>query len=199
MSRVGGYLLTVLAAVLAVLLYGEWQTSPSGSPSELQGGRPPVWAPVTARAANPHDHDMRWAELILARPLFSPTRRPPEMTDHDKPGLVAVPRLAGVVVGAGQAGAIFAEAGSKPIVVKVGDRVGPYTVKSVAVGQVTVEGPSGTEVLHPAFAPSGGESGRQTTALPQPLPPALPGLLGGGQIPSPDAIRRLIEKQENRQ
>jgi len=98
------------------------------------------------------DHTEEWAETVLARPLFSPNRRPPATTPGAAPGPVALPRLAGVMVGPFGKLAIFAgTADGKPTVASEGSSLGNYVVEAIEVGQVTVQGPGGRRLLHPAF------------------------------------------------
>ncbi len=94
---------------------------------------------------------------ILARPVFSPTRRPPAETVAPTPaperGPAALPRLTAVLVGPFGGRAIFAATdGGKPLVVEAGDRVGEFRVQSIETGQVTLIGPEGVRQLRPRFA-----------------------------------------------
>ncbi len=121
-------------------------------------------------------------DAILARPLFSPDRRPTPVAASG-PAAAAVnglPRLAGVLVSSFGRSAIFAPAsGGKPLTAAEGARLGPYTVQSIEVGQVTVLGPDGVQVLHPSFDPN---AARPENPTPAPSPtPAVPRVPGPGQ------------------
>jgi hypothetical protein len=120
---------------------------------------PPDYAshPVAARVAlGAHDHladapgaaDHRaeWLNEIMARPLFSPTRRPVETT------VSGLPRLTGIVVAGSERVAIFAAPGNQnPIVAHSGARVGAYEVQTIGDEGVTVAGPGGTTLIRPIF------------------------------------------------
>jgi hypothetical protein len=91
--------------------------------------------------------------------LFNRDRRP---TPPDAPSASGgpatpdgLPRLTGVMVGPFGRSAIFAAPeGGKPTIVNEGSNVGVYTVSNIGPGEVTVEGPEGTRVLHPMFDPN---------------------------------------------
>jgi hypothetical protein len=98
------------------------------------------------------DNLQAWVSPILARPLFSPDRRPAaEMDNVAAPGAPHLPRLSGILIGPFGRSAIFANTGSKPIVLGEGGRIDAYTVKSIDAAQVQLEGPNGVQRLQPAF------------------------------------------------
>jgi hypothetical protein len=87
-------------------------------------------------------------EVVLARPIFSETRRPPA----DAASESFQPRLTGVLVSNVARTAIFAVGSShKLIALAEGGSLGPNVVQSIIAGQVTMSGPDGTRVLHPTF------------------------------------------------
>jgi hypothetical protein len=93
---------------------------------------------------------------ILARPLFSPSRRPSHGNlggDADASGL-ADARLAGIVVEPGRRFAIFAPTGAKPLTVTEGEIVSGWRVESISPSEVSVTGPDGTKTLQPKFDPN---------------------------------------------
>ena len=96
-------------------------------------------------------------EIILARPLFNPSRRPPPgSTSSDSAGPAALPRLSGVLVSPTGKSLIFAGlANGKPVVVTEGGRIGSYVVKSIGAGEAIVNGPDGTKTLRPVFGTPG--------------------------------------------
>lgn len=98
------------------------------------------------------DHTREWVTIALARPLFSPNRRPAADLAGAVGGSPAgLPRLAGIVVGPLGRSAIFAVDGGKPIVVQEGGRVAAYLVKSIEAEEVRLLGPDGARVLSPSF------------------------------------------------
>jgi hypothetical protein len=115
------------------------------------------------------DHRAKWLNEILARPLFSPTRRPVETT------VSGLPRLTGIVMTGSERVAIFAAPGNDhPIVARAGARVGAYEVQSIGDEGVTVAGPTGITLIRPIFdvarpatpAPSGTPGARPVPARP---------------------------------
>lgn len=149
-----------------------------------------------ARAVSvPVDHTDEWVATILARPLFSRDRRPAPPAASTGPSGPAntndLPRLTGVMVGPFGRSAIFAAAeGGKPTVVNEGSNVGPYTVSNIGPGEVTVEGPEGSRVLHPVFDPNAPRREPVAPVIPsvnsplgQPGVPGLPGFPGVPGVP----------------
>ncbi len=133
-------------------------------------------------AARPAAQAAAWAQTALARPLFSPTRRPAPAPAAAAPGAPAgLPRVTAILVSPGGKSVIFAAGdGGKPVVAGEGSRVGAYQVQSIEVGRVTVLGPGGPQVLGPSFdespppKPSGAPDLSSLLGLPG-LPPPKPG------------------------
>jgi hypothetical protein len=106
---------------------------------------------------------------ILARPLFSPSRRPPQNAGGntaDDAGL-GDSRLAGIVIEPGHRFAIFAPEGAKPLTVTEGETVSGWRVDSISPREVSLTGPDGTRTLQPKFDPN-------LAPPPQPAPPSAP-------------------------
>lgn len=137
--------------------------------------RQPAPAPQPA-AARPADQAASWAGVALARPLFSPTRRPAAQAEAPVAATPArLPRVAGILISPGDKSVIFAGgAGGKPVVAREGGRVGAYQVQSIEVGRVTVVGPEGVRVLSASF--DAAAPARSPAAADQ---GGLAGLLGG--------------------
>jgi hypothetical protein len=141
-----------------------------------------------------------WVRTILERPLFSPSRRPGQVVV----ATTEVPRLAGIIIGPGGARAIFATGGdARAIVAGVGAHAGPYLIRAVAPAGVSVVGPNGPELLHPAFDRNAARSG----AVPGGGAPGGPGssildLLrarvqnGEGMRPAPSPPQRFQAPQK---
>ena len=121
----------------------------------------------------------RYDELlatILARPLFSATRRPPPRGGNDATldsGLSDT-RLTGIVIAPGHRIAIFAPIGARALVVGEGETVSGWRVERITAGDVSLSGPSGTKTLQPKFDPN----------LAPPPPPAV----AGPGNPQPGAV-----------
>jgi hypothetical protein len=127
---------------------------------------------------------------ILARPLFSPSRRPPQSklgNAADDSGL-ADSRLAGIVIEPGRRFAIFAPQGAKFLTVTEGETVSGWRVDSISPREVSLSGPDGTRILQPKFDPNLAPPSDETTT-PTPVfgvPPnlrAAPGVV----VPQPGA------------
>jgi len=127
---------------------------------------------------------------ILARPLFSPSRRPPQ-TNTGKvadDGGFADSRLAGIVIEAGRRFAIFAPEGAKALTVIEGETVSGWRVESISPREVALSGPDGTKTLQPKFDPN------LAPPPPEPAPPppqvgaAPPNIRAApGVVPQPGA------------
>jgi hypothetical protein len=154
----------VLLAGLAVLLGGVLA-------AELLPDAPPTDAPLVPEAglavpappapASAVPDPARWVDVLLARPLFSPGRRP--AAEAASAG-AELPRLAGIIITPAGRRAIFAAAGAgRPSVLAEGERIGGYVVRSIAPAQVVVSGPEGDRVIHPSLAKSP-EAGQQAAS-----------------------------------
>ena len=100
----------------------------------------------------------RYGELlavILARPLFSSTRRPaPRSVDSIVDSGLSDTRLAGIVIAPGHRIAIFASNGEKPLAVSEGQTVSGWRVEHITSREVSLSGPGGTKTLQPKFDPN---------------------------------------------
>ncbi len=127
-----------------------------GPPNELRAPMPPPSQQQTRVSVSAsRNQDDQNVSTILARPLFSPTRRAPASAPAPKDALPELPRLTGVIVTPAGNCAIFAGTGDrKSVVIGEAARIGQYVVRSIEVNAVTVSGPGGQRVLHPAFDPN---------------------------------------------
>lgn len=156
---------------------------------------PPAPLRTASRPAATPGIQQQALAAILARPLFSPSRRPAATPTASGAPPAVLPRLAGTIVHGVDRSVIFTLAsGGKPVVAHEGSIVGGYTVRAIQAGRVTLAGPDGEHVLRPAFGP-------QTSAAAQPpigtpaLPPGaagpaslnLPGLRGFAGLPAPQS------------
>jgi hypothetical protein len=137
--------------------------------------------PAALPLARPRQPRHQYDELlatILARPLFSSTRRPPPpggRNTADDSGL-ADTRLTGIVIAPGHRIAIFAPLGTKALSVSEGQLVSGWRVERITAQQVSLTGPNGTRTLQPKFdpnlAPPPSPAGTGN-APPAPVPPVL--------------------------
>lgn len=214
-GRLAPVLLALLAAALVATIWLELRGRSRDS-EVMVAPAPGAVVPATGRLVAPdRDQLARLAATVLARPLFSPGRRPPAAAAAGPaapaPGL---PRIAGVFVTPAGRRAIFAaDKGGKPVVVGEGGQIGAFTVKSIRDGQVTVHGPEGERVLSPAFDPeasapvpnSPATFGATPAATPaggigipglpgfrlQPQPPGIGGIPGLTATPPPATAPRV--------
>jgi hypothetical protein len=160
-SRGAAIGLSVASILLCVAIYAEISAGPRGAASYPAAARIVLGAREHSADAVGSDRRAEWLNEIMARPLFSPTRRPVETT------VSGLPRLTGIVVAGSERVAIFAAPASEhPIVAHAGTRVGAYEVQTIADDGVTVVGPGGTTLIRPIFdvaRPAG------------PAPPGTPG------------------------
>jgi hypothetical protein len=166
-------LLSVLIAgsLFGAIVYFELQ--PTAADDEVVAtlkGVPEVAKP------SPRQQDPRIGDpvaIALAKPLFSPTRRPPQSTqagaaeDND----LADTRLAGIVTTPARRLAIFAVKGDKPLKRVEGDEVSGWRIESITPREVSLSGPSGTKTLQPKFDPNL-------------VPPAVKPPPGGARLPN---------------
>jgi hypothetical protein len=141
------------------------------SPSSVASARIPVSDARSTEAVTPDPVRVQdWTQTALARPLFSPSRRPPTTTVAGPQR----PRLTGIVVGPVGRWAIFAGAGDdRGIVAAVGQQAGAWRVVGIDVGSVRVLGPEGPRTLHP----SRDDSSRSGSGAGGPVMPEHPSIL----------------------
>jgi hypothetical protein len=152
-----------MRATLAVLLVAvaglastlAWELGAFASADARLVPRPRA-AVAVARAEAAPDHTGEWIAAVLARPVFSPDRRPAAVV-ASAVGVAlpqGLPRLSGVLVGPFGRRAIFAVEGRRPLVVDEGGRIDAWTVRTIGEDAVEVSGPGGARTLHPSFASS---------------------------------------------
>jgi hypothetical protein len=89
----------------------------------------------------------------LARPLFSPNRRPAEIAQSTNTDLDDK-RLAGIVIESERRLAIFAVSGAKPLTVGEGDSIDGWRVESITPSEISLVGAAGTRTMQPKMDPS---------------------------------------------
>jgi hypothetical protein len=173
------FLLTISVG-LAGLIFFELQSRNDLPETELtrtatEQGEPAVQSNQARRVApQPTANDS--VATILAQPLFSPTRRPPETVQADgsaDPTLNDV-RLSGIVIEPDRRLAIFAVKGTKPRTLSVGDALNGWKLDSISPEDVSLSGPGGTRTLQPKI---------DTTLVRQAQVPAAPAQPAAGASP----------------
>jgi hypothetical protein len=129
---------------------------------------------------------------ILARPLFTATRRPAVRLAGPAAAPANQPRLTGILINGSSRSVIFAAPeGGRPVVAQEGAQVGGYTVTSIEAGQVTLSGPDGTRTLRPAFdARPKAASGPSAAGAPAPFATATDVLQSLRGLPGFSGIAR---------
>ena len=176
-------LAAVCACVLVALLAVEYHSAVTWESRLAHSSSSTAVAPssrATAATASLSPGPVQdWTRSILARPLFSPSRRPPSVTVSGPER----PRLAGIILGPGDKKAIFAGSGTaRGVVAAIGQQAGAWRVLAIDASGVRVMGPDGVRLLHPSRDPSGRE-----TDAPPPLPehPSILDLLRNRNLPTP--------------
>ncbi len=168
MSRLLPLLLSGFAALMLLVIGAELVPAAS-EPLVQRLDR----ARQSARVAAAPDRSEQWAATVLARPLFSPQRRPATSAAAAAQPAAKLPRLAGILVGPGGARAIFApEGGGKPIVLGPGASLNGGVIRGIGLGGVVLARAGGEQVLHPSFDAASATA----AAAPSFVPPLLRGL-----------------------
>jgi len=167
--------LASLATVLATMIVLELDhaTPPAGSEGGIVPSRQTAKVAPHAAAQDHSDRTDTWLATSLARPLFSPDRRPTDVGPDAGTGpTLGLPRLTGVVIGPFGRRAIFAASnGGRPTVLAVGKTLGDYTVEKIEPGGVTVSGPQGRHQV--SLAADAKERRDLEAELPRPSPPQV--------------------------
>jgi hypothetical protein len=131
-------------------------------------------APAARRQQNPRIDEL--LTVILARPLFSSTRRPPQIASSDAGGGsdLADTRLTGIVTDPRRRLAIFAVNGDKPLRLGEGEAVSGWRIESITPREVSLSGPAGAKTLQPKVDPNLGSPPGQATGTPGGRLPTLP-------------------------
>jgi hypothetical protein len=146
-------LLLALAVILVIGIVLETRDD-TGLSSTDDDGASEVTTPIATVSVSNGAKAEKWASTILDRPLFRMDRRP-ATGDAAAAGPTTgapsgMPRLAGIIMTSGIRLAVFQSGGAiKPLVVREGGAVGPYTVESIRPTLVLLRGLEGTSVLKP--------------------------------------------------
>ena len=140
-SRLMAGVLAVLALVLAL----EWLL-PDAAPPAVSPARVRAAATAPVLAAR---QTGTWVAAVLARPVFSISRRPPKVVAGAREQVAGEARLAGIMITRAGRRAIFApEGGGKTLVLGEGASVNQSIVRSILADRVVLA--SGA-VLHPTY------------------------------------------------
>ena len=154
MPRLHLFLLTGGCVLFGAILFLELDAGGEDTSQAVEIARRHEPAPAMRRQQIPKLDDL--VATILARPLFSSTRRPPQnasagaSADND----LADTRLTGIVTEPGRRLAIFAVNGEKPLKVAEGDAVSGWRIESISAREVSLSGPGGSKTLQPKMDPN---------------------------------------------
>src|ERR1700730_6562943 len=139
------------SAVFGALLIGELGDATDQPTALPDNARTKI--PVAPAAQRPRPGEL--VSTILAQPLFSTTRRPPEepMGRWDEPQLPNI-RLTGIVIDSDRHLAIFAVSGGKPLARGEGETINEWRLDSIGPNQVSLSGPTGITTLEPKSDPN---------------------------------------------
>ena len=167
-------LLLAGCALAAAIITAEMARTPNrDDPVSIASSSEPV--PPSTRPEPPGRYN-ELSATILARPLFSNTRRPaPRGGDNATADSgLADTRLTGIVLVPGHRIAIFAPLGAKALVVSEGETVSGWRVERINPREVSLSGPSGTKTLQPKFDPNLTPPPSPTVGAGNPAPAPVP-------------------------
>jgi hypothetical protein len=151
MMRTLGLLCSLLMAVITLeLWYGSGGDGGAGGETT---GAVRAAPQAAAHGAEPQGSPDQWEAVVLARPLFSPDRRPGRGPGAGAAGAdPTLPRLAGIIASPAEAVAIFQGAGgAKPVVAQHGGMVDGWKVMTIAVDEVILRKANNQVALMPQF------------------------------------------------
>jgi hypothetical protein len=159
---------TLLAGCVGFTLAILWQVTgdPVGSVAIAPAISPGKPVDITDRSAS-------WVAEAMARPLFSPTRRPPPRPTASTQTAATAnggARLTGIVISPAGRQAIFAPVdGGKSIVLSEGGHLGDETIEAIRPDAITLAGPAGRRFLGTVFEQAArGRPGAAQTDFPPP-------------------------------
>ena len=211
-------LLGAAAAVLALLILWEAlapDTEEAAAPTPAAAAHDQ--AAAASRPAPAGAEITRWVNTILARPLFSVTRKPDATASNAGPAITDdhqdLPRLSGILTVGNTRHALFQPSGDVPtLTVGEGELVAGWNVVKIGLDSVTLKGPNGETTLEPKFdenltpaappapvytkpaTPATARPGTpQTSGQPQPAVPA--NIRGGPPVNGPGMPARPLPGQ----
>lgn len=182
MVRLLFFLLTGGCLLFGAILFAELYPAGADDPAIAEAAPRRELAPAIRRQQNPKPEEL--VSAILARPLFSSTRRPPQSVPETGSGTgdLTDARLTGIVTTPGRRFAIFAISNEKPLKAAEGDDVSGWHIESITPREVSLSGPAGTKTLQPKSDPTlvpppaaqaPVAPARAAARFPAPQPPAI--------------------------
>jgi hypothetical protein len=178
--------------IITVALAGMILVDVEASGSDSVAFEPALPQPeITQKPAPPQEQVPDLLETILARPLFTQSRHPPDTTSSKGPadtGLADV-RLTGILVEPHLRLAIFAVSGAKPLTLSEGEALNGWRLDSISPQEVLLSGPGGARTLELKADSKLVRQARVPAARPKPPQAAPPGPAGTGAAGQPVAAR----------
>jgi hypothetical protein len=158
MTGILQFVLSALCAGLSLIVVAEVFSLTQQNYSSVAETATPTTALVETVAPAP-DMDGTVA-AILARPLFTPGRRPPQTasfapiaeTEEEAPRQLRG-RLAGVTIRPGVREALFIREGQKPLAVSVGAEIDGWRISAIEPDRVILSSASGDQTIKPTNDP----------------------------------------------
>jgi general secretion pathway protein N len=172
-DRLAIYLLLAGCLILGAIVVIEIAPAVRDDPLTAEiPGRPNAAPPAMHRP--PSERIDELLATVLARPLFSSTRRPPQSAVNDGGGAdFADTRLTGIVTEPSRHIAIFAVNGAKALRLTEGEAVSGWRIESITPREVSLSGPGGSKTLEPKVDPN------LVPSAPGPAPAATAGARPG--------------------
>lgn len=187
-------LLVLFAALLAGLAF-LW-VGPDGQPRPIVWQAPQAVAPAIPDVAQLPQASLTPPEQLLARPVFTPDRKPPPPPPPPKaeppPDPMASVRLLGLI--GGEAGGVIAQVEGAVRRVKINENIGPWKLDEVSGRAATFSREGETRQLTLAYASLG-----VAPALPSATPTAGAARPAGGTASAPNTPDRRLEAIQERQ
>ena len=184
-DRLAIYLLLAGCLIFGGLIVADLEAATDGEVA-VSASTAPAGAALAVRR-QPGTHVDELLAMVLSRPLFSSTRRPPQSA-NDGPSSADLgdTRLTGIVTEPGRHLAIFAVNGAKPLRLSEGEAVSGWRIESITPREVSLSGPGGTKTLEPKVDPSlsQGPAPAPTPINPAARPP-VPFPAGAAATPRP--------------
>lgn len=146
--------MVVVCCALVAVIAAEGALHDLRNQSDASAAPSRVPRPVATETVVPKARDGQWLATTLARPLFSPDRKPPPGVTVADP---ALPRLSGIIMVVHQPVGIFkSDETGKSTVVRSGDSIAGWRVAEIERDAIYLEKPGERVIVMPKFAPPSG-------------------------------------------
>jgi len=152
---------------------------------------PALPQPGSTQKPPPQEQVQDLLGTIIARPLFAPSRHPPDTPSSNRAAEDELKdvRLTGILVEPHLRLAIFAVSGAKPLALSEGEALNGWRLESILPQEVLLSGPGGARTLELKADSKLVRQARVPAARPKPPQAAPPGPAGTGATGQPVAAR----------